>query len=134
MKKANNIIRIPSSINGKFFNYWFEFLRPFHNLTSREIQVAACLVKHRYHLSKAIKDTTLLDKVALSEDIKKQVRNECNVSTPHFQVIMNKLRKSKVIVDNKINPKFIPNIEEGSRYFQLMLLFELKDDISGNNQ
>ena len=39
---------------------------------------------------------------------------------------MGKLRKNKVIVDGRIEPKFIPNIEEEEGYFQLTLLFELK--------
>lgn len=126
MKKANNIVRISTLLDGKFFRYWFEFLRPFHKLTDREIDVISAFSKHRYELSKVIKDKDILDKVTMSEDIKKKVREECNITLPHFQVIMGKLRKSKVIIDGKINQKFIPNIDEESGYFQLMLLFELK--------
>ena len=48
MKKANNIVRIPTSLNGKFFRYWFEFLQPFHNLTNREIDVITAFVKQRH--------------------------------------------------------------------------------------
>ena len=126
IKKANNIIRIPTSINGKFFRYWFMFLEPFHNLTEREIDIIASFVKQRYLLSKVIKDTELLDRVTMSEDTKKKVREECNISLPHFQVIMGKLRKNKVIIDGKINPRFIPNIDEDTGAFQLLLLFELQ--------
>lgn len=126
MKKANNIVRIPTSLNGKFFRYWFKFLQPFHNLTNREIDVITAFVKQRYQLSKVIKDDNILDKVIMSEDTKKKVREECNITLPHFQVIMGKLRKSKVIIDGKINPRFIPNIDEETGYFQLLLLFELK--------
>jgi hypothetical protein len=39
---------------------------------------------------------------------------------------MGKLRKSKIIVDGKINPRFIPNIREEEGFFELLLLFELK--------
>lgn len=126
VKKANNIIRIPTSINGKFFRYWFMFLEPFHNLTEREIDIIASFVKQRYLLSKVIKDTEILDRVTMSEDTKKKVREECNISLPHFQVIMGKLRKNKVIIDGKINPRFIPNIDEDTGAFQLLLLFELQ--------
>ena len=126
MKKANNIIRIPTSLEGKFFKYWFMFLEPFHNLTDREIDIITAFVKKRYELSKVIKDNEILDKVTMSEDTKKKIREECNISLPHFQVIMGKLRKNKVIVDGKINPRFIPNIDEETDTFQLLLLFELK--------
>lgn len=125
-KKANNIIRIPTSLNGKFFRYWFMFLQPFHNLTEREIDVITSFVKQRYELSKVIKDDNILDKVTMSEDTKRKVREECNITLPHFQVIMGKLRKNKVIVDNKINPRFIPNLDEETGSFQLLLYFELK--------
>lgn len=125
-KEINNVIRIPTSLNSKFFRYWFEFLQPFHKLTEREIDVITSLVKQRYELSKVIKDDEILDRVTMSENTKRKVREECNMTLPHFQVIMGKLRKSKVIIDNKINPRFIPNIREDSGTFQLLLLFELK--------
>ena len=125
-KKANNIVRIPTSLNRKFFRYWFEFLEPFHKLTDREIDVITSFVRQRYELSKVIKDNNILDKVTMSDDTKRKVREECNITLPHFQVIMSKLRKNKVIIDGKINPRFIPNIDGDTGVFQLLLFFELK--------
>ena len=122
----NNIIRMPCSLSNNFFRYWFMFLEPYHKLTDREIDVITSFVKQRYELSKVIKDNDILDKVTMSEDTKRKVREECNITLPHFQVIMGKLRKNKVIVDGKINPRFIPNIDEETGTFQLLLLFELK--------
>ena len=46
----------------------------------------------------------------MNEATKREIRESCNLSATHFQVIMGKLRESKVIVNNKINPRFIPNI------------------------
>ena len=126
MKKPDNIVRIPCSLDKSFFRLWFKFLEPFHKLTDREIDVIASFVKQRHELSKVIKDNEILDKVTMSEDTKKKVREECNITLPHFQVIMGKLRKNKVIIDGKINPRFIPNIDEETGIFQLLLLFELK--------
>ena len=126
MKKPNNIVRVPCSLDKSFFRYWFMFLQPFHKLTDREIDVITSFVKQRYELSKVIKDSEILDKVTMSEDTKKKVREECNITLPHFQVIMGKLRKNKVIIDGKINPRFIPNISEENGTFQLLLLFELQ--------
>lgn len=124
--KANNVVRIPCSLSGSFFRYWFMFLKPFHKLTDREIDVVTSFVKHRYELSKVIKDNEILDKVVMSEDTKRKVREECNITLPHFQVIMGKLRNNKVIIDGKINPRFIPNIIEEDGFFKLLLLFELQ--------
>lgn len=123
--KINNIIRIPTSLDGKFFRYWLEFLKPFHSLSEREMQVATLFIKQRYELSKVISDEDILNRVLMGEETKKAMREECGLSLPHFQVIMGKLRKNKIIVDNKINPKFIPNITEENGVFQLLLFFDL---------
>ena len=123
-KQVDSIIRIPCKVDGKFFRYWFEFLQPFHNLTEREMDVITSFVKQRYELSKVIKDNEILDKVTMSEDTKKKVREECDISLPHFQVIMGKLRKNKVIIDGKINPRYIPSVDEENGSFKMMLLFD----------
>ena len=128
LNRPNSVLRIPCSLSGSFFRYWFMFLRPFHKLTNREIDVITAFVKHRYELSKVIKDDVILDKVTMSEDVKKQVREECGIALQHFQVIMSNLRKNKVIENGKINPKFIPNITEENGMFKLMLLFDLSGE------
>lgn len=123
-KQVDSIVRIPCKVDGKFFRYWFEFLQPFHNLTEREMDVITSFVKQRYELSKVIKDNEILDKVTMSEDTKKKVREECDISLPHFQVIMGKLRKNRVIIDGKINPRYIPSVDEENGSFKMMLLFD----------
>jgi hypothetical protein len=62
----------------------------------------------------------------MRDDTRKKVREECGLTLAHFQVIMGKLRKNKLIVDGRINPRFLPNIKEGDSTFQLLLYFELK--------
>lgn len=126
MSKINNAIRISTSLDSKFFRYWFEFLQPFHKLTDREMDVITSFVKHRFELSKKINDSDILDKVVMGDDTRKKVREECGLTLAHFQVIMGKLRKNKLIVDGKLNPKFLPNIKEEDTTFQLVLYFELK--------
>lgn len=122
---ANNVIRIPTS-QKKFFRFWFEFLKPFHKLTDREIDVITAFTYERYLLSKVISDEDILDKVVMSEDSKKKIREEYKVTPAYFQVIMGKLRRNGLIVNNKINPRFIPNITEDNGSFKLMLLFDIQ--------
>jgi len=119
------VIRIPTNIED-FFKYWFIFLSPLHNLTNRELEVAAAFLKMRYELSKSIiNNDELLENTLMSEDTKRKIRELCNLSTTHFQVIMGKLRKAKIIENNKINPKFIPNIKTDKDSLQLIILFDL---------
>ena len=128
INRPNNVARVPCSLSDSFFKYWFMFWEPFHKLTKREIDVAASLVKTRYELSKVVKDEAILDKLIMSEDVKKKVREECNIQKQHFQVIMSNLRKHQVIKNGKINPIFIPRIREGENTLQLLFLFDFSQD------
>lgn len=125
-KGADSIVRIPCKDIKSFFYYWIMFLKPFHRLTERESEVVVSLLIERYELSKVIKDSEILDKVLMSEDTRRKIREECEITLPHFQIVMSKLRKSKVIIDNKINPRYIPRIEEDMESFKMMLLFDFQ--------
>lgn len=129
MKKPNNIVRIPCSLQDSFFKYWFMFLEPLHKLTNKEIDVMALFIKHRYILSKDILSEEILDKVTLGEEVKRKIREELEMNFSHFQVIMVNLRKKGAIKDGRINPKFIPNVIEDNNSFQLLLHFDFKDNV-----
>lgn len=125
-RKPNNVIVLKSNLNGKFFRMWLEFLRPFHKLTERETDVMAAFLKQRFELSKVVSDQEVLNKLTMSEDTKRKVREDCGISQAHFQVIMTKLKKSKIIENGKINSKFIPRVGQTSKGFQLLLAFDLE--------
>ena len=53
----------------------------------------------------------------------------------HFQVIMGKLRKSKIIVNGNINPRFIPNIRKNDGgTFQLLLYFQIANEVQRDSK
>lgn len=126
MDKGINVARVPCKLDYSFFLMWFKFLRPFHHLTEREMEVATSFVKQRYELSKVVSDEAILDKLIMSEDVKRKVREECNITLPHFQVIMGKLKKNNIIIDGKLNPKYIPRICEEQGSHKLMILFDFQ--------
>lgn len=127
IRDVNNVIRIPSKLDTDFFKYWLEFLKPFHNMAPRECDVVAELLKTRFELSKVISDPVLLEKITLSEDYREKVRVNLGITANHFQVILCKLRKIGVLLEDRINPKFIPNLDkdvnEGT--FKLLFVFGL---------
>ena len=132
MENITNLIRIKStqklkmSPEGDFFRYWVEFLRPLHELTKREMDVLAEFLKVRYNLSKEIINSDRLDRVLMSEETKRDIRNTCGIKTKHFQVIMSKFKKNGVIKDGKIHLNLIPTItDEG---VGLMVYFSFKDE------
>ena len=125
LPKPNNVITVPTTIENGFFRWWCVFLRPFVNLTNREIDVISCFLKHRWELSKHITDSALLDTMLMSEDTKKKILEECHITQQHFYVVMSNLKKNKVIVNNVINPRLIPNVrEDDNGCFQLLVLFK----------
>lgn len=127
-KGVNNVISIPASLSKEFFRTWIEFLTPLHHLTNREKDVVASFLKNRFELSSSISDEILLDKWLMSDDIKNKVKEECGVSEAFFQVILGKLRKTKVIQDGRINPKLIPKkLSKGDSSFYLLLYFDLNE-------
>lgn len=125
MKKGvDGVVRIPCKFDYSFFKMWFLFLQPIHCLTQREMEIAAAFVKHRYELSKVVADDALLDKLVLSEDTKKKIREECDMTTSHFLVVIGKLKKAGVIVDNRLNPRYIPKVTTEGNNYKLLLLFD----------
>jgi hypothetical protein len=67
----------------------------------------------------------------MSNENKKLYREQCNLSVSYFQFLMTKLKQSKVIVNDKINKKFVPNITGNN--FKLLLLFDI-NDLQADNQ
>lgn len=121
-----SVIRIPCQTASKFFLYWFQFLKPISNLTNRETEIVAALVFKRYELSKVIQDEDILNRVLMSDTTKKEIREECDITQPHFQVIISKLKKNNIIKDNKINPRYLPDIKEDTKSFKMLFLFDFE--------
>lgn len=90
--------------------------------------MAAAFLNQRYRLSKVISDPEILNRELMGEAVKKEIREECGISPQHFQVIMGKLRKSKVIENGRLNPRFIPNMTDDSEPFTLLLSFEINGE------
>lgn len=123
--KINNIIKIPTSTED-FFKYWMIFLKPFHNLTNKEMDVAAKILQHRHFLSKAIKDEKILNDVLLSRENRKKIREELDITTAHLQVILSTLKSVNFIKDGMVNPRFIPRINN-NKQFNLLMSFDFSE-------
>lgn len=124
LPKPNNIINVPTNLSD-FFKWWCIFLRPFVNLTDKEVEVVASFLRQRNEISKTTTDQNVIDTMLMSNPVKAKVMEECKLSQPHFYVMMSNFRKNKVIVDNHLNPKLVPNIRPtDDGMFQLLVLFK----------
>lgn len=98
-----------------FFRTWFEFLAPFHKLTSRERDVAARLIKQYFLLKRNIEDPEVLKDVMWSRTSRKDMMTSLGMSPAHFQMTLAKLKKAEVIVNDDLNPRYIPNMGDDPR-------------------
>lgn len=98
-----------------FLRTWFEFLAPFHKLTSRERDVAARLMKQYFRLKENIEDPEVLKDVLWSRTSRKDMMQSLGMSAAHFQMVLAKLKKAGVILNDDLNPRFIPNMGDQPR-------------------
>ena len=133
MEDITNIVIIESNAHldmspeGDFFKYWVAFTKPLHELTNREMSVLAEFLKMRYRLSKEIINSDRLDRILMSEETKREIREICKIKTKHFQVIMSKFKKNGVIVDGKISIRLIPTINKDGA--GLLIHFNFKNEL-----
>lgn len=123
MNRPNSGLRVPYNNLMDFFVLWLKFLKPFHSLSDRELEVAACILKYRYELSKVISDETILNNVLFSKENKDKMLEELHITNQYYQVILGNLRKSGIIKDGKVDSKFVPKFKEGEP-FALLLIFD----------
>lgn len=126
--KPNNIVTIPVKISSfEFFKWWCTYLKPFINLTNREMDVIAEFLRQRHELSKSISDPAIIDTMLMTDEIRQKVIEACGITQQHFYVVMSNLRKHQIIKDNIINPRLIPNVrKDDNGVFQLLVLFKEK--------
>ena len=126
--KVNKIINIPSNLNNTFFKFWLQFIRPIHKMTNKEIDIISSFLYHRFELGKKIKDDDILDKVTMSDDIRKSVIEEYNMNPTYLNTVMANLKKKGVIINGKISKKLRPKLEEDADKFTIMITFDLKEN------
>ena len=131
MSTGMTIIGIDSTLDLEFFKYWVDIMSPVHHLSPRDMELTASLLYRRYKLSKVISNDEVLDAVLLGTEERKQLRDEFWLSQQNFQVILSKLRAKKIIIDDRINSKFIPNIKDDTLDYKLTFHIRIKNDHGG---
>ena len=106
-------------------------MQPFHHLTEREMQVAGEYVYMRYRILKTKEidgDEKKADAAMQKEEIRSLIRKAAGVTPAHYQVILGKLRKAKVLEGNALNSKFMPKIVESEGVFKLLIVFDFRKE------
>lgn len=108
-----------------FFLYWLDFLRPFHKLTSVETKILAAILHERFILSKVVTDDKLLDRIVLNKDSRKKYIETCNINSNNLSVTISSLKDKGVIIDNRINMRYVPNIKHDCTHYEMVLNFAI---------
>jgi hypothetical protein len=125
-----SVSKIPCTID-TFFHYWLDFLAPIHKLPKKDSEILAYILKKRYELSKIVTDDSQIDKFLFSTDVRDEIIEENGITKNSLQVALTHLRKTGILeIGDKVHKKFIPNLSKDSTRFDLMLLFEIQEDVT----
>lgn len=102
------------------FKQWLLLTKSMHKLTPNEIDVLSLYLYYFYVYKEDIKNEGFLWKILFDYETKLKIRDELNIDDGTFQNIMTAFRKKQVIVDNKINPKYIPILNTKEKSFKII--------------
>ena len=120
-----NIKRIHTT-KKSIFRYWLEFLKPYHKMRTKEIEVLSLMLYYRYELSREISNPEIIDTILFSTKTRVDIRSELgNMGQRNFNNILTAFRSKGILSkDNKITSVLIPNMSEDG--FQLIFDFDIK--------
>jgi hypothetical protein len=122
------VLKVPTDRTINFFRLWLEFLAPYHDLTEREIDLMSYFLHKRQALSADILNEEILDSVLMSDDSKKEISKLLGITDKNFNIIYSRLRKKKLIINERINKRFIPVLKKSAKTFQMLIYFEFADE------
>ena len=120
--RPNNVIYLKCS-EDSFYRTWIEFLTPFHKLTSRERDVAARILSQYFRLKENVPDPEVLRDVLWSRKSRRDMMESLKMSQAHFQMVLAKLKSAEFLIDNDINPRYIPH-KTGEPRFMMQLILD----------
>lgn len=126
--EQQKILVNPNNISGfkvnnhTLFKVWLKVTKPDHKLTDKEIDIASIFLRKYFENKDLIIDEELLNRVTFSIENKRSAREELGVTPTYFQVMLKGLRDKGFIVNNLINPKFIPTLDANGNILHLFIL------------
>ncbi len=123
VKQANINIKLKN-----LFFKWLEITKPLHKLTQQEQDVLALLLYYHYKTKHETTNEKILWKIVFDYDTKMKIKEDLDMKDSALQTVLTKLRKKKIIIDNKISPIFIPSLELNSKNFKMIYNFNIIND------
>lgn len=124
MRNAN-IAVFDSSIED-VFKHWLEFIKPINHLSDKEVDIVSKFLYKKFVLEQKINDEDILYTHLFSTAVRNEIMDELDMKADRFNNLLSALRKKEVIVNNRINKLFVPNIDSNAKQFTIMFKFNIK--------
>ena len=132
VKIADAAIRVPCNQNN-FVRLWFEYLRPVHRLTPKEMDVATLFVMNWIKASEEVPDEKKINKRIFSKEAKDEICDTLGIKPSHLRTMMQQLRRKRIIVDGRLARMYIPEQIPGpGEKFRLMIIMNNAAPIGEN--
>ena len=125
--KNNKTVQLNTNFKDMMY-YWLKFIKPFHTLSEQPMRILSLLLYFYFDYKEKTSDEDLLWRLLFSYDTKVMISNELDVKVHTVENKLTELRRKKVISKNKIDERFIPNIDKDSKNFSINFLFNINDD------
>ena len=125
--KPNNFFYVKCPDENRFFRSWVEFQTPYHHLTPREKDVAARILQQYFKFKMSMpedSDPDVLIELLWSRNSRRDMIASLQMSSPHFQMTLLKLRESGFLEGEKIGAKYLPTMTSGGKYLILQVMFD----------
>lgn len=124
------VFTISPNSKSEFFILWVSLLNVFLSIRKKEIAVLAKIIEKRYYISLSTNDELEIARILFSTKMRVDMREELKLDELNFNNILCTLRKKKLIMKNKINPKLIPSVmDKDFKEFELTYKVIIKDAI-----
>ena len=110
------------------FNKWLSFTRPFHKLTNQRQNVLALFLYYHYKFSKEITNEKILWKIVFDYETKKLIKGDLGLSDATLQNIMTYFRQNNIILKDRINPAYMPQLSKDSKNFKIIYNLNIIDE------
>lgn len=121
---ANKVANLNVTLKELFIK-WLEVTEPFHKLTNQQRRVLSEFLYYHHVFKEDITNEKILWKMVFDYDTKMKIKDSLNISDGCLHTILTRLRQLNVIVNNKISPKYLLNID-GDK-FSIVFNFNITD-------
>lgn len=108
-----------------FFDTWLTLMQPFLRLRKQELKVLSRLLYYRYIIQKEFKNEDVLYDLLFNTRTRKKIQEDLQMEDYTFNNLLSALRKKKMIIDNKINHKIIPQTQDDFGNFKLVFNIDI---------